>query len=153
MLFLIISNRNMGRIIKKDVCCHKNWVRIKTTTCFFFIFSSFSLNWVILFSHPILATQLSIHAPSAWADTFDWLKIILFLGSIPLAINVATVSWILFLNSLGSCLTVIACKSTTQNIHSFAVSLFKSTKFLWLLNNFLDGDCLWAEHQKIFFYS
>ena len=25
--------------------------------------------------------------------------------------------------------------------------------FLWLLNNFLDGDCLWAEHQKIFFYS
>ena len=48
----------------------------------------------------------------------------------PLAMKVATVSKILFLNSLGFCLTVIACKSTTQKMHSFLTSLFKSTKFL-----------------------
>ena len=39
-------------------------------------------------------------------------------------------SRILFFNSSLSCLTVIACKSTTQNIHSFSLSLFNSTKFL-----------------------
>ena len=49
----------------------------------------------------------------------DLEKIILFDGSIPLAIKVATVSLILFLNSFGSCFTVMACKSTTQNTHLF----------------------------------
>ena len=92
-------------------------------------FPAFSLNCVILFNQPIRATQLKIQAPSEWAATPDWLKIILFFASIPLAINVATVSLIFFFNSFGSCLTVIACKSTTQKIHSFALSLFSSTKF------------------------
>ena len=32
---------------------------------------AFSLNWVILFNHPILATQLNIQAPSACAATLD----------------------------------------------------------------------------------
>ena len=36
---------------------------------------------------------------------------------------------VFFFNSFGSCLTVMACKSTTQKIHSFALSLFSSTKF------------------------
>ena len=37
----------------------------RPTLAFSLSFPAFSLNCVILFSHPILATQLSIHAPSA----------------------------------------------------------------------------------------
>ena len=48
---------------------------------------------------------------------FNYITVILALGSMPLATNVATVSLIFFFNSLGSCLTVIACKSTTQKMH------------------------------------
>ena len=45
------------------------------------------------------------------------------------ATKVATVSLILFFNSLGFCFTVIACRSTTQKMHLLSPSLFKSTKF------------------------
>ena len=71
-------------------------------------FPAFSLNCVILLSQPILETQLKIQAASECAETIDWLKIMLCAGSIPHAINVATVSLIFFFNSFGSCLTVIA---------------------------------------------
>ena len=76
------------------------------------------------------ATHPKIQDPSEWAGTNDWLNIILFFGSIPLAKKAAVVSLILFLRVTGSCLVVIACKSTTHYTHSFSSSFCRLTKFL-----------------------
>ena len=55
---------------------------------------------------------------------------ILFFGSNPLAKNAAVVSLIFSFKILGSCFEVIACRSTTQYMHSLSCSLCKFTKFL-----------------------
>ena len=62
------------------------------------------------------------------AETALWLKIIVFLGLIPDAKYAAVTSKVLLSNSFGSCLIVIACKSTMQNIHS--KSFCRETQFL-----------------------
>ena len=84
------------------------------TLAFSLSLPAFSLNCVILFNQPILAIHPKIQDPSEWAGTKDWLKIILFLQSNPLARKAAVVSLILSFKIFGSCLTVIACRSTTQ---------------------------------------
>ena len=89
----------------------------KPTLAFSLSGPAFSLNCVILFSQPILATQLNNQDPSECAGTDDWLKIILFFGLIPQAKKAEVVFRMFCFNSLGSCLTVTACKSTTQKIH------------------------------------
>ena len=60
------------------------------------------------------ATQLNTQASSACSATWLWLKMICFLASMPQARNAAVTSRVERGNSLGSCHTVMACKSTTQ---------------------------------------
>ncbi len=62
--------------------------------------------------------QLKIHASSAWPDTWLWLKMICFFGSIPDAMKAAVTSRVLRRSSSGpphtATGTVMACMSTTQ---------------------------------------
>ena len=44
-------------------------------------------------------------------------------------VDISQFGGILFFSSLGSCFTVMACRSTTQKIHLLSLLLFKSTKF------------------------
>ena len=79
---------------------------------------AFSLNWVMRLSQPMRATQLKIQASSAWAGTWLWLKITDFSASMPAAIIAAATSRVLLRSCAGSCHTVMACRSTTQNRQS-----------------------------------
>ena len=72
--------------------------------------------------------QLSNHVNSVCAGTELWLKIMVFFGLIPDAKYAAVTSKVLLSNSFGSCLIVIACKSTIQKMHS--KSFCRETQFL-----------------------
>ena len=60
------------------------------------------------------ATQLNTQASSACSATWLWLKMMCFFGSMPQAMNAAVTSRVARGSSLGSCHTVMACRSTTQ---------------------------------------
>ena len=70
---------------------------------------------------------MKIQANSACSFTEDWLNTIAFLGSIPDAIIAAVTSWVEDLSLEGSWGTVIACKSTIENIEK--MSPWRFTQF------------------------
>src|SRR2546421_12889311 len=78
MLLLVLADRNMGSAIEQNVGRHQHRIIVETYGCVFAIFARLSLNCVIRFSQPTRATQLSIHASSAWPDTWLWLKTMCF---------------------------------------------------------------------------
>ena len=90
--------------------------------------ADFSLNWIMRFSHPIGVPHCSSHASSAWAGTCDCAKTPDREGSTPAARYSAALALVAARRSLGSCGSVMACRSTTQKKASW--SSCSCTQFL-----------------------
>ncbi len=84
-------------------------------------FCDLSLNWVMRLASPKPVSVLRIHASCVCADTCDCTKSVETAGSMPAAMYCAAVRRVLARSAAGSCGTVIAWRSTTQNTASCVV--------------------------------
>lgn len=78
--------------------------------------------------HCATCTNLSIQVSSVWAGTWDCTKMEALEGSMPQATYSAALLWVDCSSALGSCGSVMACRSTTQKKVSAGQECSKSGK-------------------------